>query len=245
MHTQPQLSRRHLRRAFTLIELLVVIAIVAILASILLSVYPGMIRKSHQVTTLSNMRQIGVTCLLYAADHNYMLPNRAAAQPGQAQPDKWPKLFQPYLQDTRVYVSPIPDVNGKSYKVTDPTLLVSNDANYTSYISNGYNDLGALTDSSVYPHLNNISKPDQTILFGIPYPQMNQFYMDFSEGAGNNNQVLNRSAFTDSSIYVFSDGSSRLLKYHAGDDMKSPPKTSDYYTDWLWLVDKTDTSIIQ
>ena len=233
-------------RGFTLIELLVVITIIGVLVSILLSVFNVVGQKSRETATLSNMRQFGVAALLYAGDNNYKLPNRAVAQPGQAAPDKWPTLFRPYIQDLRAYTSPIPPVNGKSYNnVTDPTKLLSNSANYTSYIINGYNDLGAFTDPSIYPQLNNIPLPSQTLLFGIPYPQMNQFYMDFVEGGGNNNEVLNRNAFGGTSVWVFSDGSSRILKYNASDNMKLPPKTSDYYTDWLWLINKGDADIIQ
>jgi prepilin-type N-terminal cleavage/methylation domain-containing protein len=240
------MQRRQPRAGFTLIELLVVISIIAVLAALLLPVYSSIFKKSNETITLSNMRQLGVACLLYVGDHNFQLPNRAQAQPGEDQPDKWPKLFQPYVQDLRVYTSPIPDVNGKSYKVTNQTDLLSNSANNTSYICNGYNDLGALTDATIFPRVNVIDHPSQTILFGIPYPKAFQFYMDFSEGGGNNNEVLNRAAFTGStSVYVMSDGSAHTLQYNPSDDMKSAPKSAGYYTDWLWLIDKSQTGIIQ
>jgi hypothetical protein len=155
------------------------------------------------------------------------------------------RAFPPIYWRFRAYTAPIPDVNGKTYQVTDPTLLLSNSANYTSYIINGYNDLGAFTNTSIYPQLSNIPYPSQTILFGIPYPQMNQFYMDFVEGAGNNNEVLNRTAFQSTSVYVFTDGSSRILTYNSTDNMKAAPKSSNYYTDWLWLINKSDVDIIQ
>ena len=230
---------------FTLIELLAVITIIGILAALLMPLLGIMGQRAHETTTLSNMRQFGVACLLYASDNNYRLPNRVEAQPGQTTQDKWPILFKSYIQDLRCYTSPIPNANGKSYACSDPTKLLSNSANYSSYIMNGYNDLGAFTAPTVYPQLNNIPTPTQTILFGIPYPQMNQFYMDFVEGGGNNNEVLNRNAFQGTSVYVFSDGSSRILKYNASDNMKLPPKSSDYYTDWLWLINKSDATIIQ
>ena len=231
-------------RAFTLIELLVVITVIGVLAALLLPVLGSVTKKSHETVTLSNMRQFGMAALLYANDNNNRLPNRAVAQGGQTV-NKWPTLFHQYIPDLRAYTSPIPAFNGKSYAVTNPTLLLSNDINYTSYIINGYNDLGAFTDSTIYPQLSSIPQPSQTILFGIPYPLANNYYMDFVEGGGNNNDVLNRGAFGATSVWVFTDGSSRVLNYNSKENMKAAPVSSGDYTDWLWLINKADASIIQ
>ncbi len=236
------------RAAFTLIELLVVIAIVAVLAAILLPVLSKAKQQGNVVATLSNMKQMGAAMLLYAGDNNFLLPNRVqnASNPG-ATPDKWPTALKPYIQDTRVYSSPIPDAQGKSYKVTDPTQYFNNSANYTSYIYNGMNDIGAFTDPTVAPRLNVISIPSETILLGIPYPQKLQFYMDFVEGGGNNNDILNKAAFPNGSVYVFCDGSSRILVNNQDSTtyQKQRPPNSGTYTDWLWLMDKTNTGVIQ
>jgi prepilin-type N-terminal cleavage/methylation domain-containing protein len=235
--------------AFTLVELLVVIVIIAVLAGLLLSEFGVITQRSKETVTLSNMRQFGMAALLYANDNNYRLPSRVTGtdQNGTVL-DKWPVLLHQYIQDLRAYTSPIPPVNGKSYTVTDPSLLLSSTANNTSYIINGYNDTNQanpLTSASVPPQLNNIPTPAQTILFGIPYPQMNQFYMDFSEGAGNNNEVVNRGAFGATSVWVFCDGSSRLLNYNTAENMKAAPATSGDYTDWLWLINKGAAGVIQ
>jgi prepilin-type N-terminal cleavage/methylation domain-containing protein len=238
---KPPLSR--IPSAFTLIELLVVITIIAVLTGILLPVLGGASRKSQETTTLSNMRQFGVAALLYANDNNNQLPNRAVAQGTGQTVNKWPALFHQYIPDLRAYTSPIPAVNGKSYTVTDPSLLLSNDTNYTSYIINGYNDLGAYNNATISPQLNNIPLPSQTILFGIPYPMSNNFYMDFVEG--NNNTVLNRTAFGTTSVWVFTDGSSRILTYNSSENMNAKPASSGDYTDWLWLINKSATGIIQ
>ncbi len=61
-------------RGFTLIELLVVIAIVAILAAILFPVFAKAREKARQTTCLNNQRQIATSILMYAQDHDELLP---------------------------------------------------------------------------------------------------------------------------------------------------------------------------
>jgi prepilin-type processing-associated H-X9-DG protein/prepilin-type N-terminal cleavage/methylation domain-containing protein len=61
-------------KAFTLIELLVVIAIIASLISLLMPSIATMQQKADQERCVSNLRQIGVSGLLYANDHSERLP---------------------------------------------------------------------------------------------------------------------------------------------------------------------------
>ena len=60
--------------AFTLIELLVVIAIIAILASIALPVFSSVQERGKQTKDLSNGKQIGLACKLFATDHDGKFP---------------------------------------------------------------------------------------------------------------------------------------------------------------------------
>jgi prepilin-type N-terminal cleavage/methylation domain-containing protein/prepilin-type processing-associated H-X9-DG protein len=67
------MPNRH-RRGFTLIELLVVIAIVALLAAILFPVFARAREKARQTQCLNNQRQIATALLMFAQDHEEVLP---------------------------------------------------------------------------------------------------------------------------------------------------------------------------
>ncbi len=64
-----------MKKGFTLIELLVVIAIIAILAAILFPVFGKARAKAYQTTCTSNQRQIAASLLMYAQDHDEIMPS--------------------------------------------------------------------------------------------------------------------------------------------------------------------------
>ena len=65
------------QRGFTLIELLVVIAVIAILASLLLPALGRAKAQARATACLSELRQLGVGCALYAGDNQDTLPETA------------------------------------------------------------------------------------------------------------------------------------------------------------------------
>lgn len=61
-------------KGFTLIELLVVVAIIAVLVAMLLPALSKAREKARQVGCLSNMKQLGLAVIHYAADYDDYLP---------------------------------------------------------------------------------------------------------------------------------------------------------------------------
>ena len=236
--------RQNVRPAgFTLIELLVVVVIVVVIAAIALPVFSAIQGKGGETKTVANMRQMGIGLLAYANDNSYKLPNRVQPVDGAEEADKWPRLLHQYVEDLRIYGSPIPDKGGKSYRVARADLYLNNSTNYTTYIYNGGNDVQEEGSNTEFPRLNNLSNGADTILLGVPMPRANNFYMDFREK--NNNGVLNKTAFPGGTPYVFCDGSSRMLKVVANVPNAARPPDSGTYTDWLWLFNKEAVGTIQ
>src|SRR4051812_2527744 len=89
-------DERAARNAFTLIELLVVIAIIALLASMLLPALSRAKSKAHTARCLSNLRQFGITMLLYTQENNDHFPYSGREWPQMPMVDLM-KLFNPYL----------------------------------------------------------------------------------------------------------------------------------------------------
>jgi prepilin-type N-terminal cleavage/methylation domain-containing protein/prepilin-type processing-associated H-X9-DG protein len=204
------------RSAFTLIELLVVITIIAILVGLLMMAVPRLMLRAKINASANNMRQVGTGFQVYANENDFNVPSRIRTS------DKWPSLIYGYLQDVKVYADPS-DPGNFIAKKADP---LSNDTNNTSYIMNGYNDLGAYDDETVVVRTSNLDKPSETILLANQSNSGN-FYMDTAEG-NQSSGVLRTKTINDGANYLFADGSVRFI---AAKDLK----------DELWLVHKTVT----
>lgn len=84
-----------MKKAFTLIELLVVIAIIAILAAILFPVFAQAKSAAKNVTSQSNMKQLGVAGALYLADNDDVM-----IQGDNYAEWIWLFRFAPYIKGT-------------------------------------------------------------------------------------------------------------------------------------------------
>ncbi len=209
---------RNARCGFTLIELLVVIAIIGVLAVTVAANWQNLRLHSQRTASLSNLRQIGVAFFAYAGENEMRLPRRVQGTNDGA---KWPRLIADYLGDVRVYAA-VGDRSNYIFRNLDP---LDDSKNNTSYIMNGYNDIGAYTNAAVEVRINQLDRPGSVILLGTPQPGSSHFYMDMVEGKfGNHHDVLDLKLYGNGSDYLFADGSVKFL-------------TTNEYQPEMWLVD--------
>ena len=119
-----------MRRGFTLIELLVVIAIIAILAAILFPVFAKAREKARQASCTSNLKQIGLSIIMYRNDYDERNPQyyrgpgngnqvdswvNGAPAPGPTGRYSWATAIQPYCKNVQMFVCPSwPPQNNRS-----------------------------------------------------------------------------------------------------------------------------------
>ncbi len=132
------MRRKSTSLGFTLIELLVVIAIIAILAAILFPVFAQAKKSAKSAATLSNLKQLGTSLHMYAADYddNTVLTDHA---PTTWDRPTWALLLMPYVKSRALYwdaarAIPQGDVVGGYYWDVVPTLAI-NDGGFSGYWS--------------------------------------------------------------------------------------------------------------
>ena len=143
---------RHAIEGFTLIELLVVIAIIAILAAILFPVFAQVRERARAISCTSNLKQLGLGCLMYEQDNDEkLIPTFIQLpQPVDSNPVDyfitWRVLVQPYIKNSKIYVCPSNTANaGTMWGMTERPDL---DYASTYAMNDGFN----YVDNSVGGH---------------------------------------------------------------------------------------------
>jgi len=95
------------RGGFTLIELLVVIAIIAILAAILFPVFSRAKESAVKTRSLSQMRQLAASVMMYAGDYDDFFPpaSMRTLNPNDI-PTIWPQIVDPYIKNKEMLIAP-------------------------------------------------------------------------------------------------------------------------------------------
>lgn len=187
----------HRDLAFTLIEVLVTLGVIAILAVALFAGLKVAKPAWQQSVDLANLRSLGAACQMYANDNNGALP--------RVRNDTicWMRMLWPYVPSAKVFASPSDPQN---CLVTKKPVNV--DANNTSYVMNGFNDLTSL-NGSFAPKFTMIESPSSTLLLAIKALKVGDRYVDLA--LRDQDRVPDYARYGGKSVYVMTDGSAKKI----------------------------------
>lgn len=167
-------------RGFTLVELLVVIVIIAVLSTLGMFAYQGVMTSAQRAKCASNMRQLGIGLISYAQDNNGRLP---ATQHHMVYGSEtsWVFALKDYFGDELEEIRICP---------ADPQGRERARNNASSYVLNDFLDSGAMDVwGNPLPGrgtLNSIRNPSRTMML---------FIISDSRGTGTGNDHIHGSGW--------------------------------------------------
>jgi len=94
-------------RGFTLVEILIVIAIIAVLAAVILAVFPRGRGMAQRGQCVAHLRQLVQAARMYAQDYDQRLvPARAYGAPAPSRGYTWCILLQPHIHNEDILICP-------------------------------------------------------------------------------------------------------------------------------------------
>ena len=139
--------------AFTLVELLVVISIIGLLAGLAVPAISGGLKSAKAGACLSNLHQIGVATMAYAADNSFKLPDA-----GSGTSDMWATQLATFISTGTKSKKSIFVCPGCEKPVTEAT---GTDVAVTYGMHNGLMPKGGMASN-----MSSVVRPAEVILAG-------------------------------------------------------------------------------
>lgn len=190
----------HERDGFTLIELLVSISVICILAALGLPLAQSIGEKSKAAKCISNLRNIGMAAMSYAADNSMKLP--MTSHKGAA--NQWAVTLQPYASDSIKFHCPSDPAKNRDRSFAVNDMLTPNPCQ---------------AEFLDFSYLSKLDRPAETIYFAEAAKFFSTDHFHFSEFYGDQvsheafEELVDVNRHGGNANYLFTDGHVEQLSW--------------------------------